>query len=67
MHMAKKRSKNPDGSIVVPLRVPGDMQRKIRSLSDKSRLSDAAIMRLAIERGLTRVEEMFQTVDTVAA
>jgi predicted DNA-binding protein len=65
--MSRKRSKIPADAIVVPLRVPGDMQKKIRNLSEKSRLSDADIMRLAIERGLGRVEEMFQIAETAAA
>jgi predicted DNA-binding protein len=65
--MSRKRSKTPADAVVIPLRVPGDMQKKIRDLSTKSRLSDADIMRLAIERGLARVEEMFQTSETVAA
>ena len=63
--MSKKRNKLA-GSVVLPLRVPGDMQKRIRSLSDKSRLSDADIMRMAIERGMARVEQMFETADSAA-
>ena len=60
MNMSRKnRSKTPD-SVIVPLRVPPDMQKQIRTLSDKARLSDADIMRLAIERGMTAVEKMFE-------
>lgn len=43
------------------------MQKQIRQLSQKSRLSDADIMRLAIERGLDKVERMFETAGTAAA
>jgi predicted DNA-binding protein len=56
--MSKKRNKSA-GSVVQPLRVPADMQKQIRTLSEKARLSDADIMRLAIERGLGQVEKMF--------
>ena len=57
--MSRKRSKTPD-AVVVPLRVPPDMQKQIRTISDRSRLSDADIMRLAIERGIGQVEKMFE-------
>jgi predicted DNA-binding protein len=63
--MSKKRSKS--GSMTVPLIVPEDMRAKVRSLSQKSRLSDADIMRMAIDRGLGSVEKMFETPDSVAA
>ena len=55
---SKNRSKTAN-AVVVPLRVPPEMQQQIRSLSDKARLSDADIMRLAIERGISAVEKMF--------
>ena len=54
-------------SVVLPLRVPADMGKQIRTLSDKSRLSDADIMRLAIERGMGAVEKMFETSTKQAA
>jgi predicted DNA-binding protein len=64
--MSKKRSK--EGAVTtVPLRVPEDMQSKIRGLATKSRLSDADIMRLAIERGIGQVEKMFEPAETQAA
>jgi predicted DNA-binding protein len=66
MNMSKKRSKTPD-AIVVPLRVPPDMQKQIRGLSEKARLSDADIMRLAIERGIGAVERMFEPQSEQAA
>ena len=43
----------------MPLRVPPDMQKQIRAISDKARLSDADVMRLAIDRGIAAVEKMF--------
>ncbi|HVX56941.1 MAG TPA: hypothetical protein VHA37_04365 [Candidatus Saccharimonadales bacterium] len=64
--MSRKRSKSA-GSVVVPLRVPTDLQVRIRATSDKSRLSDADIMRLAIERGMEAVEKMFASPDKQAA
>lgn len=64
--MSNKRSKNPD-SMPVALRIPKDMAKKVRIVSDKSRLSDADVMRLAIERGLGQVEKMFETQEAVAA
>lgn len=57
---SKNRSKTPN-AVVVPLRVPPEMQKQIRTLSDKARLSDATIMRLSIERGIAAVEKMFAT------
>lgn len=63
--MSKKTSKTE--VVVVPLRVPSDMQKRIRTLSDKSRLSDADIMRMAIDRGIHAVERMFERADTAAA
>lgn len=65
VRMSKKRSKSTNAP--VPLRVPPDMQSKIRALSQKTTLSDADIMRLAIERGLGAVEKMFEQPTTVAA
>ena len=52
------RTKLP-GHVVMPLRVPPDMQKQIRAISDKARLSDADVMRLAIDRGIAAVEKMF--------
>jgi predicted DNA-binding protein len=65
--MSKKQNKTPADFVILPLRVPGDMQKRIRGLAEKSRLSDADITRLAIERGLGKVERMFETADTAAA
>lgn len=64
--MSKKRSKMT-GTVVMPLRVPGDLQKQIRTLSDKARLSDADIMRLAMERGMSAVEQMFAPAEKQAA
>lgn len=36
------------------------MHKQVRKVAEKSGLSDAAIMRLAIERGITAVEKMFE-------
>jgi len=55
--MSKKSKK---GSGPIPLLVPDDMRSKVRTLAEKSGLTDAAIMRLAIERGLGSVERMFE-------
>lgn len=63
--MSRKRGRpnksGPDFAATVPLRIPGDMQEHVRKVSQKARLSDADIMRLAIERGLGAVEQMFET------
>ncbi|MDE2101279.1 MAG: hypothetical protein KGL39_28795 [Patescibacteria group bacterium] len=64
--MSRKRSKLP-GTVVMPLRVPTNTHKQIRALSDKTRLSDADIMRLAIERGIGAVEKMFETPAATAA
>jgi predicted DNA-binding protein len=64
--MSKKRSKTA-GAVVIPLRVPEDLQKQIRTLSNKARLSDADIMRLAIERGINAVETMFAPAEKQAA
>jgi predicted DNA-binding protein len=64
--MSRKRIKT-EGALVIPLRVPVDMHARIRKLSDQARLSDADIMRMSIERGITRVEEMFRKPETQAA
>lgn len=63
--MSKKNK--PAGQQIVPLRVPEDMRLKIRKVSDQARLSDADIMRLAIERGLDAVERMFEAQPRKAA
>jgi len=63
----KKRSKMPAGSAIIPLNVPGDMRKRIRVASDKARLSDADIMRLAIDRGIGLVEKMFHREEEQAA
>lgn len=47
-------------SQIVPLRVPVEMQKRIRFLAAKNHLSDADIMRLAIERGFDAVERMLE-------
>jgi predicted DNA-binding protein len=57
--MSKKRSKI-EGAAPIPLRVPEEMRKAVRALAEKSSLSDADIMRLAIERGLCAVEKMFE-------
>lgn len=64
--MSKKRSKT-EGTVVQPLRVPLDMHKRIRVLADRQRLSDADVMRMAIDRGITLVEEMFQHGEKQAA
>jgi predicted DNA-binding protein len=52
---------------IVPLRVPKEMREKIRSLAEKSHLSDADIMRMAIERGLGALDQFFTTPEKQAA
>lgn len=64
--MSRKRSKTKD-AVVMPLRVPQDMQKQIRTLSDRARLSDADIMRMAIDRGLAAVEKIFAKSEEQAA
>lgn len=53
-----KRNKSLSGPQIVPLRLPEDMRIKVRELSKKSRLSDADIMRMAIDRGLGSLETL---------
>lgn len=65
--MKRRNTKSTGKSLIVPLRVPEDMQDKIRSLSGRARLSDADIMRMAIDRGLNAVEKMFEPEETKAA
>jgi predicted DNA-binding protein len=57
--MAKDRYQKPKNPIV-PLRVPLEMGQRIRTLAEHNHLSDADIMRLAIDRGLRMVEEMLE-------
>lgn len=53
--------------MVVPLRVPPDMGTQIKKIAHANHLSEADIMRLAIERGITAVERMFAKPEQVAA
>jgi hypothetical protein len=62
----KPRVKKPANS-VIPIRMPGDMETKIKHLSQKSRLSDQDIMRMALDRGLTALEKMFEQPPAAAA
>ena len=64
--MSKKRS-NISGDQILPLRVPEDMRKRVRKCSDQARLSDADIMRMSIDRGISVVEKMFETVSRKAA
>ena len=70
MFMNKKRGR-PRGrsgfARTVPLRIRQDMEQAVRELALKSRLSDADIMRMAIERGLGAVERMFAEPEKEAA
>jgi predicted DNA-binding protein len=43
----------------IPLKVPADIHARIRKLACSSALSDADVMRQAIERGLPQVESFF--------
>lgn len=65
--MSRKTKK--DYGSPVPLRVPGDMQKRIQSVAEKSgnNLSEAAVMRMAIERGIAAVERMFDPPQKKAA
>jgi hypothetical protein len=65
--MKKRESKNPSVAAVIPIRMPEDLQSRIRGLSRKNHLSDQDIMRLALERGLGVVEKMFEPAGTKAA
>lgn len=56
-----RKSKQLQGDMVVPLKVPEDMRKRVRALAEGARLSDADIMRLSIERGIAAVEQMFET------
>jgi len=57
--MSKKRSKMAGMAMIVPLRVPADLRARVKVVKENSRLSEADIMRLSIDRGLGQVEEMF--------
>lgn len=59
--------KNRSTAATIPIRLPGDIRAKVKALSKKSRLSDNDIMRMALERGLTAVEKMFDEPKAVAA
>ena len=60
--MSKKTTnrKSAGGTAVIPVRMPADMQKQIRTVSDMAGLSDADVMRLAITRGIGAVESMFR-------
>jgi len=51
---------------VIPVRLPDDLQTRIRELSKKSRLSDQDVMRMALDRGLSAVEKMFEPAEQAA-
>jgi predicted DNA-binding protein len=53
-------SKKSKSSHPIPVRIPEDMQEQIRRISKKSRLSEADIMRMAMDRGLSAVEKLFE-------
>lgn len=58
--MPKNSNAKPKQKVsVIPIRVPNDMKQDIERVSQKARLSEADIMRLAIERGIGAVEKMF--------
>ncbi|MDD5350914.1 MAG: hypothetical protein PHQ12_11950 [Chthoniobacteraceae bacterium] len=63
--MSKKKNKGRGATI--PLIIPPDMHDQIKSLTDKSGLNQADIMRLSIERGIKTVERMFDKIDLEAA
>jgi len=65
--MSSRKQSKTTKTVVIPLRLPRDMHQQIRTLSAKTNLTDAAIMRLAIERGLANVETMFAKPTTKAA
>jgi len=52
---------------MVPLLIPADMKANLERISQQSGLSEADVMRLAIKRGLGRVEKMFATEEKKAA
>lgn len=65
--MSNRKQHKISGDQILPLRVPEEMRLKVRELSTKAGLSDADIMRLAITRGLDRVEKMFEIAERKAA
>jgi len=66
--MSRKRHNTPiSGDQIVPLRIPEDMRIKVRALSPKLRTTDAATMRMAIDRGLAELEKMFAAPESKAA
>lgn len=67
MSAQKKNRLKKSGPSVIPIRMPEDMETKIKSLSQKSRLSDQDIMRMALDRGLEVLEKMFDRPAIAAA
>lgn len=63
--MPKKSSpsrdaKNAEGIVTIPLRMPAEMKADIERVTIKSRhLTEQAVMKLALEKGLGVVEAMF--------
>jgi lambda repressor-like predicted transcriptional regulator len=62
----KTKTEKPPAQ-VVPLRVPPDMGLRIRKLARNNHLSDADIMRMALDRGFPAVERMFAPQEKQAA
>jgi predicted DNA-binding protein len=58
--MSIKRSSKTGGGVVIPLRIPKPVHTRIRDISEKVHLSNADVMRMAIERGLGSIDKMFR-------
>jgi hypothetical protein len=54
-------------TVVIPLKMPPELQTNIRKVAAEHGLSDQDIMRLAIKRGLPVIEKMFASSTKVAA
>jgi len=63
--MSKKTTVKNSGPI--PIRLPDDMKSRAAALAQKSGLSLADILRMSIERGVPKVESMFEHPKTEAA
>jgi predicted DNA-binding protein len=64
--MSRASQKKPI-TVTIPVRMPEDLQQRIKGLTKKTRSSDADVMRQALDRGLGVMEKMFDEPKSVAA
>lgn len=63
----KTNHRKTPAALIIPLRVPADMNTRITRISDESGLSRADIMRQSIARGIDELEELLTKPSKVAA